>query len=284
MNIKSTKKKPTTPSSSSRARPKKSLSAGVHKGDQWAVILGGSSGLGLASAKKLARHGINICMIHRDRKSYLSKLEVDISEILSYGVEVMSFNKDALLKENRDEILAQLPKNSVKILLHSVAKGSLKPMSGTAANVLSKADIDITLHAMGSSWYEWTRAMIDNGLFAKNARNIAFTSEGNARVWHGYGAVSAAKATLEALMRSMAVELAPLGITTNCIQAGTTQTPSFNMIPGSDKLAKMAKKRNPFKRLTTPEDVANAVYLLSKSEANWINGSVVKVDGGESIH
>ncbi len=119
--------------------------------------------------------------------------------------------------------------------------------------------------------------------FSDKARNIAFTSEGNTKVWPGYAAVSAAKAVLEALMRNMAMELAPLGITTNCIQAGTTKTPSFLIIPGSNELAAMAKKRNPFNRLTTPEDVANAVYLLCKKEAGWINGTIVKVDGGESL-
>ncbi|MAP53824.1 MAG: short-chain dehydrogenase [Altibacter sp.] len=249
----------------------------------WALILGGSSGLGLASAKKLAAHGYNICIVHRDRKSRLDDLEVAFSEMIAHGVRVINFNKDALQKENRKKIIDQLPKQRVKVLIHSVAKGSLKPMSGPGTKALSKEDIDITLHAMGSSWYEWTRALIDADCFSKNARNIAFTSEGNSKAWPGYGAVSAAKATLEALMRNMAVELAPLDITTNCIQAGTTETPSFLMIPGSDTLAKMAKKRNPFKRLTRPEDVANAVYLLCSDEAKWINGTVLTVDGGESI-
>ncbi|PKA84193.1 NAD(P)-dependent dehydrogenase (short-subunit alcohol dehydrogenase family) [Ulvibacter sp. MAR_2010_11] len=249
----------------------------------WAVILGGSSGLGLASAKKLAVHGMNICIVHRDRKSNLEHFEKEIVEIVAQGVNVLTFNKDATAKETQMEVCAQLPKHSVGLLLHSIAKGNLKPMHGKAEEVLTKEDIDITLHAMGTSWYLWTRALINAGLFNKNARNVAFTSEGNTKVWPGYGAVSAAKVTLEALMRNMAVELAPLGITSNCIQAGTTETASFKMIPGSETLANWSKKRNPFNRLTAPEDVANAVYLLCKEEAAWINGTVIKVDGGESL-
>lgn len=136
---------------------------------------------------------------------------------------------------------------------------------------------------MGTSWWQWTAAILRQGKFSDNSRNIAFTSEGNTKVWPGYGAVSAAKATLEALMRQMAVELAPYGITTNCIQAGASETPSFKMIPGSDNLAHMAKSRNPFGRLTIPEDVANAVWLLCQEEGKWINGVVLKVDGGESL-
>jgi NAD(P)-dependent dehydrogenase (short-subunit alcohol dehydrogenase family) len=251
--------------------------------NQWAIILGGSSGLGLASAKKLASQGMNICIVHRDRKSNLAAFEKEVKAMESFGVSVKTFNQDALSKDVRGAIVQEFPKNSVKLLLHSIAKGSLKTMRGYENETLSKQDFDITIHAMATSWYEWTQILIQHEIFTKKARNIAFTSEGNSRVWPGYGAVSAAKSVLEALMRNMAVEFAPLDITTNCIQAGTTETPSFSVIPGSEELAKMAKKRNPFGRLTEPEDVANAVYLLCKTEADWINGTILKVDGGESL-
>ncbi|HET8803848.1 MAG TPA: SDR family oxidoreductase [Aequorivita sp.] len=251
--------------------------------NHWAIILGGSSGLGLASAKKLASHGINICIVHRDRKSNLDVFQKEVKTMESFGGEVKTFNRDALSNDVRNDIVKHFQKNSVKLLLHSIAKGSLKAMNGEKSEVLSKQDLDITIHAMATSWYEWTQALIQNEVFTEKARNIAFTSEGNSRVWSGYGSVSAAKSVLEALMRNMAVELVSKKMTTNCIQAGTTATPSFKMIPGSDELAAMAKKRNPFKRLTQPEDVANVVYLLCKKEADWINGTIVKVDGGESL-
>lgn len=249
--------------------------------NQWALILGGSSGLGLASAKKLASEGMNICIVHRDRKSDLPTFEESVKKMESSGVSVKTFNKDALDSGIRNEIIDQLPEKSVKLLLHSIAKGSLKQMQGE--DILSKQDFDITIHAMATSWYEWSQALAKKKSFTKKARNIAFTSEGNNRVWPGYGAVSAAKSILESLMRNMAVELASLDITTNCIQAGTTRTASFAAIPASEELAEMAKKRNPFKRLTTPEDVANMVYLLCKKDADWVNGSIIKVDGGESL-
>lgn len=251
--------------------------------NQWALILGGSSGLGLATAHKLAAQGMDICIVHRTRKSNLPQLNEELQKMKDAGVEVIDFNKDALKDETIKLVLASIPKNTCKLLLHSIAKGSLKTMQAAQLNMLSISDLDITLHSMATSWYEWTQALIIKDIFSENARNIAFTSEGNTKVWPGYGAVSAAKATLEALMRQMAVELAPLGITTNCIQAGTTLTPSFKLIPGSETLTEIAKKRSPFNRLTSPEDVANSVYLLCKEEANWINGTVLTVDGGESL-
>jgi NAD(P)-dependent dehydrogenase (short-subunit alcohol dehydrogenase family) len=248
----------------------------------WALVLGGSSGLGLATAKKLASHGMNICIVHRDRKSTMPKFEKEVLKMISGGVEVLSFNIDAVKRESMDRVISELSDKPVKLLLHSIAKGSVKPMYSDK-NTLAKDDFDITTAAMGTSWYIWTQALIKNKLFSRKARNIGFTSEGNTKVWKGYGAVSVAKATLEALMRQMAVEFAPLDITTNCLQAGATRTPSFDMIPESDKLAQLAKHRNPFGRLTKPEDVANAVYLLCKKEADWINGTILKVDGGESL-
>jgi NAD(P)-dependent dehydrogenase (short-subunit alcohol dehydrogenase family) len=77
--------------------------------------------------------------------------------------------------------------------------------------------------------------------------------------------------------------MAPFGIRSNIVQAGVTDTPALRMIPGSAHLKAQARIRNPFGRLTTPEDVANAIYLLSLPESAWINGAIIRVDGGERI-
>ena len=84
-------------------------------------------------------------------------------------------------------------------------------------------------------------------------------------------------------MRLIAVEYAPHGLRCNVIQAGITETPALAAIPGSEHLKAKARLRNPFGRLTTPEDVAGVICLLSTDEAGWINGTVIRVDGGEHI-
>lgn len=244
----------------------------------WAVVLGGSSGLGLASVHRLAQIGFHICIVHRTRRADLHAFNEEIDRMKDNGVEVLTFNKDALQLETMQEVLEALPNKEVQVLLHSIAKGSLNELTQ-----MSLADFQITNQAMALSWWQWTQALIANNKFTNHAKNLAFTSEGNKKVWKGYGAVSVAKACLEALMRQMAVEYAPFGITTNCIQAGATRTPSFDMIPGSDRLASMAEKRNPFQTLTTPQKVAELVGLLCQEESHWVNGSIIKVDGGESL-
>lgn len=254
----------------------------------WAVILGGSSGLGLGTAKKLAQHGINLCIVHRDRKENLLHIEQEFERLRESGIKVITFNQDALKEEVRSHILNSLKESmgqagSVRVLVHSIAKGNLKPMNANSESSLKNLDFHITLDAMAISLYDWTTAIIEKELFSESARVISFTSEGNSKAWPYYAAVSAAKATLEAITRNMAVEFAELGITSNCIQAGAVDTPSFRAIPGSEKYAEISLKRNPFKRLTSPQDIGNVVYLLCKDEAVWINGIVLKADGGESL-
>jgi NAD(P)-dependent dehydrogenase (short-subunit alcohol dehydrogenase family) len=136
---------------------------------------------------------------------------------------------------------------------------------------------------MGTSLLGWVQGIFDRELFAPDARVFGLTSEGNQIAWRGYAAVAAAKVALESLSRSIAVEYAPYGIRCNVIQAGITQTPALAAIPGNEHMKATARLRNPFHRLTTPRDVANAIYLLSLDEAAWINGAVIRVDGGEHI-
>ena len=136
---------------------------------------------------------------------------------------------------------------------------------------------------MGTSMLSWTRSLLERDLFADDARVIGLTSEGNTVAWKGYAAVAAAKVVLESLARSMALEFAPRGLRTNIVQAGVTDTPAMRAIPGSAHLAAQARLRNPFGRLTTPRDVADAIYLLATDEAAWINGALLRVDGGEHI-
>ena len=253
----------------------------------WALILGGSSGLGYASAKKLAKHGMNIIIIHRDRRSEVPDIEEAFDEIRESGVKFESFNADAVKKESREELVDKIKEllgeeGKIRTLLHSIAKGNLKPMLGEKG-ILENIDFQLTIDAMALSLYDWTQAIFRNNLFTKDARVISFTSDGNKKAWKNYAAVSAAKVTLESLTRSMALEFAKHGIRANCIQAGITVTRSFQMIPGNETLRVHALKHNPFKRLTVPDDVANVVYLLSKDEAGWITGTIIPVNGGEHL-
>jgi len=254
----------------------------------WALILGGSSGLGLATAKKLAKHGMNICVVYRSPRIQEETILEEFKVIEQEGVQFKAFNTDAFNQQKRETVLQGLKSvlgnhQKIRIMVHSIAKGNLKPMVSDEKAELQHDDFTLTIQAMGISLYDWTKSIFEAQLFAADARILSFTSEGNSKAWQSYAAVSAAKATLEAITRNIALEFAPYGIKANCIQAGVTDTTSLRMIPGSEQIIKHTLKRNPNKRLTTPEDVANVVYLLTKDEAAWITGTVIPVDGGEHL-
>lgn len=254
----------------------------------WAIILGGSKGLGLATAQRLSEDGYAICIVHRDRRADLTNIENEFARIKQKAPAFSSFNADAVNPQKRKEVIQQIKSelkegDKIKVLIHSIAKGSLKPMYYPDGETLSSEDVEITFRAMALSLYEWVQDLVSESMNHPEMRVISFTSEGNTRAMPGYAAVSVAKAALEALTRSIALEFAPLGIRANCIQAGVTDTSSFKMIPGSDKIMEMAKKRNPFGRITRAEDVADVVSMLCREEALWINGSIIKADGGESL-
>ena len=163
--------------------------------NEWALVLGSSSGLGLATAKKLAQHGLNLCLVYRARKSDVGAIQELFQTIASENnVEVLEFNVDIVKPENRDLVLDKLAKKgAVKVLVHSIAKGNLKPMIADDSRELQNDDFHLTLENMAISLYDWTKAVFSKQLFAKDARVISFTSEGNKKAWKNYAAVSAAK-------------------------------------------------------------------------------------------
>jgi enoyl-[acyl-carrier protein] reductase I len=253
--------------------------------NKYALILGGSSGLGYASALKLAQHGMHLIIFYRAARMQADDIEAKFNQLRSFDIQLLTINSDATredkLEENLLKIKTFLRDQKLSVLLHSISKGNLKPLTG--ADTLSTNDFQQTIHSMGISLYSWTKVLFEARLFATPARILCFTSEGSTRPMTSYAAVSAAKAVLESINRSIAIEFAPHQITSNCIQAGVTDTLSLSMIPMYEELKKASLVRNPHNELTTPERVANVVYLLSKEEASWITGTIIKVDGGESL-
>lgn len=253
---------------------------------KWALILGGSSGFGFATAEKLARHGMNIAVLYREIAAAERELKNKFAAIAQLNeVTISAFNINALDAAARSLFIEQFAvdkKQKVKLLLHSIARGNLKPLVKDGdKEALTQEDIQLTTYAMATSILDWTKELLAAGLFHEDGRIIGLTSEGADKHWEGYAAVSIAKASLESLNTYMAVELGKYGLKTNLIQAGITATPSLKRIPGSDKLIEHALTRNPLGRITKPEDVANVIYLLCTDEAAWINGTVIHVDGGE---
>lgn len=254
---------------------------------RWALVLGASSGFGEACVRELAAAGYDIAGVHLDRKAGIKHVEEIKTDIEGAGRRALFFNVNAADEAKRKDVMDALAADvgehggTVAVLMHSLAFGTLKPY--IADEALTKANIEMTLDVMAHTLVYWTQEVVRRGLMAEGGRVFSMTSSGSTRVIRAYGAVSAAKCALESHTRQLAVELAPHKITVNALRGGVTDTPASRKIPASDQLFEQAAARNPYGRLTTPQDVARAVVALCHPGTDWITGNVINVDGGEEV-
>ncbi len=255
---------------------------------QSVLILGASSGFGEAASLEFARAGYDIIGVHLDRRAGLARVEELKRQIEALGAQADFHNINAASPEKRDELLDDLAgrvqPGSVRVLMHSLAFGTLRPLvTDHPTDSMTQDQMEMTSTVMAHSLVYWTQGLVTRRLMGEGGRIFAMTSSGGDRVIPSYGAVSAAKAALESHCRQLALELAPRGITANAIRAGVTDTPALRKIPGAEYMIEEAKRQNPHGRLTTTEDVARCLVVLCDRGTDWMTGNTLRVDGGEDF-
>jgi len=252
-----------------------------------ALILGASSGFGEGAAREFSAAGYDIYGVHLDRRAGLQHVEEIRSAIEAAGRRAMYFNVNAAAADKRDQVLDEIAASaepgSIRILMHSLAFGTLLPFVASEGKTMTPEQMNMTLDVMAHSLVYWTRGVVERGLMGEGGRIFAMTSSGGDRVIPAYGGVSAAKAALESHCRQLALELAPWKITANAIRAGVTDTPALRKIPGAEHMIEEAAGQNPYGRLTRPEDVARCMVALADPGTYWMTGNTIRVDGGEDF-
>ena len=237
-----------------------------------AVITGGNSGIGLATAKQFHDEGAKVAISGRDQKT----LDAAVKTI---GPETLAVRADVAKLADLDQFFAQVAAKFGKIdaLFANAGIAKFSP-AATSSEQMFDETFDINVKGLFFTLQKAIPLLNDNAGIVLNSSVV--TSKGNPAT----SVYSASKAAVRSLARTFAAELVDRGIRVNVVSPGPIYTPILEKggMPqaGVDDFVELVKTRVPMKRLGTPEEVAHAVLFLASSEASYITGVDLNVDGG----
>lgn len=239
-----------------------------------ALITGSARGIGKATALKLAHAGSDIAVIYYN-SSDEAQLLVDAIQAL--GRKAVAIQANVADHQSVKEMFMQFRTHFDRLdfLVSNAASGVLKPA--------------LKMSTKHWRWCMETNALALNHLVSegvelmpKGGRVVALSSLGAQRAIPNYAFIGASKAALESMVRSLSLELAPFGITVNTVSAGVVDTDALKHFPNREHLLEEYQAHALADRPLTPQDVADAVYLLCLPEAAMINAHTLFVDAGYS--
>jgi NAD(P)-dependent dehydrogenase (short-subunit alcohol dehydrogenase family) len=237
-----------------------------------AVITGGNSGIGLATAKRLQEEGAKVAIAGRSSKTLAEAVKTIGNGVLAVQADVAKFT-------DIDKLYAEVSRKLGKIDVLFVNAGVAKfaPLAETSESTYDE-NFDINIKG---AYFTIQKALpfLNDG-----ASIILNTSVAGSTGASGASAYSATKAALRSLARTAAAELVGRGIRVNAVAPGPIVTPIFGRTGLSkevfDEFAKEIIANVPMKRFGQPEEVAGAVAFLASQDASYITGVELNVDGG----
>lgn len=238
-----------------------------------AIVTGGNSGLGFATAKKLCDHDMTTFIIGRTK----DKTEDACAEIGPNAIPVI-FDLNNL-SEIPDMIAKIANKGKIDILVNNAGINSKKELTE-----VSDADFDSILHTNIKSVFAVSREVVKVMQQHTGGSIINISSMASQYGIPKVIAYTASKGAIEAMTRAMAVELAPFNIRVNCVAPGFIKTKmSAKALDNDPERKNKVLSRTPMGILGEPSDIADAVFYFATSESKFVTGTVLPVDGGNSI-
>lgn len=241
-----------------------------------ALIIGGSRGIGRAVTLRLAASGASVFINYRQNHDAARET---CAVVTAEGGTATAIAADAGNPRAVGTLIEQIRARTPRLdfIVHCAALGRFQPVLD-----VRPLDWDLALRVNAHSLLLVVREAL--GLLAEpGGAIVALSSLGSTRHLPLYGAIGPSKAALEALVRSLAVELGPRGIRVNAVSAGLIDGDTMRQLPHYEALRATAAERTPLGRPGTAEDVAGVVVFLCSDAARWVVGQTIVADGGYSL-
>ena len=239
------------------------------------LITGGTRGIGRAVSEQFARCGAEVIANYvRDEKAAL-----DLSaHATQHGWRLTLCRADLTTADGLSRIESSVQHAAAPLagIVHCAATGTHRSIDS-----LTGRHLDWTFALNARALFDLTTRLL--GRFDRAGCILALSSLGATHALPQYLAIGVSKGALEALIRHLAVELAPRGIRANALRPGAVATQAWKAIPDADARLKEAARRSPIERLVTAEEVALCAQFLCSSAASGVTGQTLVVDGGASI-
>ena len=236
-----------------------------------AIVTGASGGIGGAVARRLAQDGFAIVAHYAGNPG---KVEELVRTLETRGSPAIGIQADVTVESQVDALFkAALDRfGRIDVVVHTAG---IMPMSKIADGDLATFDKVIAINLRGAFLVlgQAAQHVVDGG------RIIALSSSVLAKSFPTYGAYIASKSGVEGLVHVLANELRGRNVTVNAVAPGPVATEMFLSYKTQEKVEEF-KKMNPLERLGQPEDIANVVSFLAGPDGGWINGQVLRANGG----
>jgi enoyl-[acyl-carrier protein] reductase III len=234
------------------------------------LVTGGTRGIGLAIALRLVADGASRAVLGYMRNDRAA--EAAVETVREAGADPVLVRGNVSSARVVGELAAAGP---YRVVVHNAATGVIRSALET-----DDKHWDWTLNANARAMLALARATAP--AMEPGASIVAISSLGAQRVLENYVLVGASKAALEAVVRYLAVELAPRGIRVNAVSGGVVETGALEHFPNRDEMLRSVE-RTPAGRLVEPDDIAGAVSFLCSADAAMVCGQTLVVDGGFSL-
>jgi len=236
------------------------------------LVTGGSRGIGKAIALRFAELGaarVGINYFRSDRAA-----DETAEELRGLGADPVLLRGNIADADKVSAIVKSF--GDLDVLVSNAATGVIRP-----ALELDEKHWDWTMNANARALLTFAQNAVDG--MPEGGSIVAISSLGSQRVLANYSLVGTSKAAIEALVRYLAVELAPRNIRVNAVSAGLVETGALEYFPDRDAMLREFVAKTPAGRLVEPADIAKLVCFLASPESDMIRGQTVVLDGGYSL-